>query len=575
MANGAVPRPRNPSPVSARQAIDPANPRAHRAVAVGDVINGKYLVQSFIGEGGVGIVAAAQNLELDERVALKFLRPEMLVQTDIVSRFLREAKAASSIKSEYVASVYDVGTTEDGAPFLVMEHLEGKDLGKLTAERGRFGHREATEYIMQTCEALAVAHSKGVVHRDIKPENLFLTSRAGMSVVKVLDFGISKTALTGSIFGNALPLVKTVSLMGTPLYMSPEQVRSADGADTRSDIWSLGMVLYELLTGTLPYSAPTITELCAAILESPMVSITNYRDDLPAGYIEVLERCIEKDPNKRFQNVAEMAIAFMPFAPKRARICAERAAQALRAAGLVEESSVRFLSTMPPPASTTNPALKLGTNPGITSPSVQFAPAISGAHPLHSQNDSGSVPSLPSIPGTPLLPSGSLAVPLAASSAPALSGASASSLHVAQAADTDHAKSRNRTPVIIMAFVAVAAVAAAVTAITFSRLGDPKGSAGSATNTGVAAAAEAATPKVAVPQEPVAQTIATNHPLVGSAAAPVALVPAAKKPGGPVFTWPPATPSSKGATPAGAAKAAAAPAANAPKKSAEEPDLGY
>ncbi len=267
-----------------------------------------------------------------------------------------------------------------------MEFLEGSDLGSIVQQRGNLGVREATEYVMQTCEALAVAHAKGVVHRDIKPENLFLTSRAGMSVIKVLDFGISKAALTGSIFGSALPLVKTVNLMGTPLYMSPEQIRSADGGDMRSDIWALGMVLYEILTGSLPFTAPSITELCAAILEAPMVPITQHRSDLPPGFVELLEKCIERDPAKRFQNVAEMAKAFMPFAPKRARICAERAAQALRAAGLVDESSIRFNSTVPPAAgaeahSITEPS---GANlrlPPLSSPDLLAAVALSEGVP--------------------------------------------------------------------------------------------------------------------------------------------------------------------------------------------------
>src|SRR5262249_31501483 len=163
----------------------------------GDIINGKYLVEAVIGQGGVGFVVRAQNLELDERVALKFLHPEMLAHKEIVARFAREAKAASSIRSEYVAMVFDVGTRANGTPYLAMEHLDGKDRSTVLAERGRLGPREAAEYAMQVCEALAVAHAKGVIHRDIKPDNLFVTTRSGMNFIKVLDFGISKTALTG------------------------------------------------------------------------------------------------------------------------------------------------------------------------------------------------------------------------------------------------------------------------------------------------------------------------------------------------------------------------------------------
>jgi serine/threonine protein kinase len=569
MKQAEVPRPGATSavgpvgvPGSARVPVDASR---KTPVAVGDIINGKYLIEAFIGEGGVGLVAAAQNIELDERVALKFLRPEMLVQTDIVARFMREAKAACSIKSEYVASVYDVGTMADGAPFLVMEYLEGKDLGSVILQRGTIGYREATEYVMQTCEALAVAHAKGVVHRDIKPENLFLTSRAGMSVIKVLDFGISKAALTGSIFGSALPLVKTVNLMGTPLYMSPEQVRCADTVDSRSDIWSLGMVLYELLTGTLPVSATSITELCAAILESPLASISNYRTDLPPGYVAVLERCLEKDPNRRFQNVAELAMAFMPFAPKRARICAERAAQALRSAGLVEESSVRFTSTVPPPHgySSANP---------ITQPSIPRM-EVSGSYPMVAHESTSSVPtnvsgSMPAIPGTPLLPGPSLTAPQqfsgsAPASAPAL---------VVQASDPPPRASRAK---LVVAFAAVALVAAGAAA-TATRLGDGAGrSAAPAVvathDTKPSSAETAATPVPATPAPATTEAAPREQVTVGTATAPRPVAPtiAAKK-GGPAFVWPPPK---AGAAKAGPA-AGAAPATNA-KKSSDEPDLGY
>jgi len=520
-------------------------------VAVGDVINGKYLIESFLGEGGVGVVAAARNIELDERVALKFLRPEMLVQAEIVARFMREAKAACRIKSEYVANVYDVGTQPDGSPFLVMEHLEGQDLGTVVSQRGQLNYREATEYVMQTCEALAVAHAQGVVHRDIKPENLFLTSRAGMSVIKVLDFGISKAALTGSIFGSALPLVKTVNLMGTPLYMSPEQIRSADGGDMRSDIWALGMVLFEILTGTLPFSAPTITELCAAILEAPMASIESYRTDLPQGYVQVLEKCLERDPAKRFQNVAEMSKAFMPFAPKRARICAERAAQALRAAGLVEESSVRFLSTIPPPSGHVSSLTQPSMPPRDVSASGSF-PSSSGSLPSFA---TGSIPAIPPNAMLPLVPDTGLTNP---------------PLQTASAVQTsDHPPAPSRAKLII-AFAAVAALAAGI-AVVATRGSTNKAETTAtavATHDAASASVEPALPKVALSAEaaPTAAASGSTSRTTGSAAPKKAGPPT---PAAPQYQWPPpkATATAK--------VAAGTPPATAPKKSSEEPDLGY
>ena len=331
--------------------VVPAQAGGVVGIAPGAVLEGKYLVGRILGAGAVGIVFEAKNVELDETVAIKCLRPEMQVDTGMVGRFAREAKAAAAIKSEYVATVHDVGTTEEGVPYIVMEYLDGKDLGAYVAENGTLSARTAVEYALQCCEALAVAHSKGIVHRDIKPENLLLTERAGgMRIVKVLDFGISKAALTGSIFQNELPIVKTLSLMGTPLYMSPEQVRVSDSVDVRSDIWSLGMVIYEILTGHTAFSGASITEICAQIIESPPNPIELHRNDLPSGLVEVIAKCLQKDVTKRYQNVAELALALMPFGPKRTRLNVERAIAVLQGSGHVDPH-VRFDSTTPPGSS--------------------------------------------------------------------------------------------------------------------------------------------------------------------------------------------------------------------------------
>jgi serine/threonine protein kinase len=317
-------------------------------IATGNLVDGRYLVGEIIGTGAFGLVFEATNVELDEKVALKIMRPEIAVDTAMVARFAREAKAAASIKSEYVATVYDVGSDSDGLPYIVMEYLDGKNLGELVEKNGPIPAQTAVEYALQICEALAVAHSKGIVHRDIKPENLLLAERAGgMHVVKVLDFGISKAALTGSIFGDQLPIVKTVNLMGTPLYMSPEQVRCSDGVDLRSDIWSLGMVLYEIIAGVTAFDGNSITEICAAILEQPAAAIENYCTNLPSGLEDVIMRCLEKDVRNRYQNVAELALALMPFAPKRSRLNVERAVAVLQSAGHVDRL-VKVESRLPP-----------------------------------------------------------------------------------------------------------------------------------------------------------------------------------------------------------------------------------
>ena len=329
----------------------------------GEVIGGKYEVEGLIGAGGMGYVVAAQHVELHEHVALKFLRKEALAHEELVMRFATEARAAVRIKSEYVARVFDVGTLPDGVPFIVMEHLVGKDLCQLLGEQGQLPARQAVEYVMQICEALAAAHSIGIVHRDIKPENLFLADRGqGMTIIKVLDFGISKVALTGSAFDRQR-MARTQMPMGSPVYMSPEQIRASEEIDGRTDIWSLGCVLYELLTGVPAFDAPSLTQLSATILEKDPVPMQQLAPDVPADLEAIVLRCLQKKPSQRFRNVAELAIALYPFGPRRARISAERCAQ------LLAESTGGHLElelpSMPPPA---NNSMRTTTSPSVKPP---------------------------------------------------------------------------------------------------------------------------------------------------------------------------------------------------------------
>jgi serine/threonine-protein kinase len=291
----------------------------------GDVISGKYEVLGLTGAGGVGYVVSAMHVELGEPVALKFLRPQALAHPELVARFAREARAAARIKSEYVARVYDVGSLPSGEPFIVMEYLEGLDLGAVMQRSGPMPVLKAAEYVMQACEGLASAHALGIVHRDVKPGNLFLARRgSGMETVKVLDFGISKVALGGSSSKAHQAFVQTTMLMGSPIYMSPEQIRTCDEVDQRTDVWSLGCVLFELLTGGCVFNAPTLMQLSAAILERNPVPLRSLLPDAPPELEAIVAKCLEKDAKKRFQNVAELALALFPFAPPRARLSAER-----------------------------------------------------------------------------------------------------------------------------------------------------------------------------------------------------------------------------------------------------------
>jgi serine/threonine-protein kinase len=194
---------------------------------------------------------------------------------------------------------------------------------------GRLPIRRAVHYVMQACEALAVAHSNGITHRDIKPENLFLTRQGDLELIKLLDFGISKAALTGKVFGDELSGVEVQCLLGTPLYMSPEQIRHTAEVDHRTDIWSLGAVLYELVTARSAFVADSVRQVWTRILETAPTPLAAHCPEAPASLQAVIDRCLEKDPARRFQNVAELAIALLPFAPSRARLYAQRASSIL------------------------------------------------------------------------------------------------------------------------------------------------------------------------------------------------------------------------------------------------------
>jgi serine/threonine-protein kinase len=280
----------------------------------GEILAGKYKVVRVVGMGGMGAVVECRHVELGQRVALKFLLPETLQDAECVTRFSREAKAAVRLKSEHVARVTDVGKLENGAPYMVMEYLHGKDLAAKLEEHGPYEVSEAINYILQACEGVAEAHSIGIIHRDLKPRNLFMTKRPnGQPLVKVLDFGIAKNISNASTDDTAL--TKISSLIGSPHYIAPEQMTSSGVLDGRADIWSIGVCLFELLSGHMPFDAPTVLELCNQVLDHPARSITEFRRDVPQGLVQIIERCLSKRPDDRYKDVGELAAALEPFAP--------------------------------------------------------------------------------------------------------------------------------------------------------------------------------------------------------------------------------------------------------------------
>jgi len=287
-----------------------------------------------LGEGGMGVVVAARHLQLDERVAIKFMLPHMLADTEAVARFAREARAAVRIKSEHVARVSDVGVLDNGAPYLVMEYLDGSDLSAWLQQQGRLPIEQAVEFVLQASEALAEAHALGIVHRDLKPANLFIIRRPdGVLSVKVLDFGISKlTSQSGSPVD--FDMTKTNAVMGSPNYMSPEQMRSSKEVDPRSDIWALGVILYELLAGQTPFVAGTFADLVLKVATEAPPPLRDRTPNAPLGLQDVISKCLEKDPGRRYATIGELAAALVPFGPRRGRVSVERISGVLRAAGM-------------------------------------------------------------------------------------------------------------------------------------------------------------------------------------------------------------------------------------------------
>jgi tRNA A-37 threonylcarbamoyl transferase component Bud32 len=289
----------------------------------GELVGGRFVVEHVIGVGGMGIVVAARHAHLDQTVAIKFLRRDAAKDDVAVNRFLRESRAVAVLQSEHVVRVMDAGRLDDGLPYLVMEHLVGTDLDGLLAQRGPLPLDEAVGYLLQAMEAVAEAHAAGIVHRDLKPSNLFMTKGPdGSPHVKVLDFGISK-AVDGP-GGPQMSLTATSMTLGSPLYMSPEQVRSSKNVDFRIDVWALGVIAYELLAGVPPFEADTVTGLCAKIVADEPTSLRSIRPDIPPSFEAIVLRCLEKNVAARYQSVGELAAALRPFASAEGRASVTR-----------------------------------------------------------------------------------------------------------------------------------------------------------------------------------------------------------------------------------------------------------
>jgi serine/threonine-protein kinase len=283
------------------------------AVRSGDIIAGKYRVERILGSGGMGVVVSARHVELGWLRAIKVMHPEPGGGGGWAPRFRREASVGSKLHSEHAVRVFDVGGFDEGRPYLVMEHLEGTELAKVLRARGPLPVAEAALFVAQACDAIAEAHDLGVVHRDLKPANLFLTKNAdGSPCIKVLDFGISKVGLADE---TSLSVTQTGEVIGSPAYMAPEQIRGFRDVGPRSDVWALGVILYELVTRRYPFPGRASVEMLAMVLEREPDPPSRHRADLPPGFEAVLLHCLQKDPARRMPSALALREALAPYLP--------------------------------------------------------------------------------------------------------------------------------------------------------------------------------------------------------------------------------------------------------------------
>lgn len=272
-------------------------------LSAGTVVAGKYRIERVLGSGGMGWVVEAKHVQLGQPVALKLLHSSSVADPEVLARFYREGQVTASLDCEHVVKIYDLGQTALGTPYIVMERLRGRDMAEVLSAWGPLPVPLAVECIRQAALGVAEAHAASIVHRDLKPSNLFLVRKKDASpLVKILDFGISK--LSGA---EQVSLTQTRAVMGSPLYMSPEQLRNPRGVDGRTDVWALGAILQELLTGVPAFDGESLTAVCAQIVSDPPHELD--RSDVPPELRQMILRCLEKDPGQRFQTAMEVAEA--------------------------------------------------------------------------------------------------------------------------------------------------------------------------------------------------------------------------------------------------------------------------
>jgi serine/threonine protein kinase len=277
---------------------------------IGRVVKGKYRIIRMIGEGGAGVVFEAEHTGLEKRFAIKFLYPTLSMDSEMLIRFMREAKAASKVEHENVCSYIDIDEDEYKTPYIVMELLQGESLMEYLSRRGKLPADEAVAIMVQVLSALSVAHKVGIIHRDLKPANIFLVKSEGnIARAKILDFGLAKFR-EGT---QTSSLTQHGAIIGTPYYMSPEQITEGKEIDHRVDIYACGVILYQLLTGKLPYESNSLSGLLYKIANTEPVDMSKIDDSIPVELVKAVNKAMQKNPDDRFKTANEMREVLMPF----------------------------------------------------------------------------------------------------------------------------------------------------------------------------------------------------------------------------------------------------------------------
>jgi eukaryotic-like serine/threonine-protein kinase len=530
-------------------------------IGPGQVIDGKYRIVRLLGTGGMGAVFEGENLRIRRRVAIKLLHEGVSDQVEVVRRFEREAQAAALVGSEHICEVLDLGVLPDNTRYMVMEYLDGETLGSRITRSGRLSPAQSTPLLLQVLEALGAAHAAGIIHRDLKPDNIFiLPQRSGMrDFVKILDFGVSKFAHTA---GEEMGVTRAGAIVGTPYYMSPEQARGSSVVDARSDVYAIGVLLYQATTGQVPFQAETFNELLFKIVLEVAPPPQTYAPDLDPDFAAIIQRAMARDPAQRFQNCAEFREAILGY-------------QASRQGGYppVPQPGGRVSLPMPPFDNQNQPRMPSGPSfPGGTTPShLPSGPNWpGGATPSHLPSGpnwpGGATPSHPpsgpnwqSGPGTPVPGA------ITASGTPATTTATGNSWGNASNAD---AVPKSRAPLIIGGIAGSAVVIGLIVAAASLFGKDPSVKPGASAEVGTPATA----PTTSVITPPPTATVA---PVASVAPAETVAVPVTAAPA--ATLKPSSTPVAKGkGTPGNTAKAAAAKAGStATPKQGGGTDLGY